>query len=92
MIFHDACVYAFGLNFKKSFIKKIAIPTESEKRRDRYYICGLCVHELNVKSLIYYATFKVRKIDSFFYKINTCLQKAITCIGLQAEQIFSVNT
>lgn len=37
MIFHDACVYAFGLNFKKSFIKKIAIPTESEKRQERYY-------------------------------------------------------
>ena len=26
-----------------------------------------------------------------FYKINTCLLKTTTCIGLQAEQIFSVN-
>ena len=31
------------------------------------------------------------KFESLFYKINTCLQKATTCIGLQAEQIFSVN-
>ena len=37
-----------------------------------------------------YATFKVRKCESF-YKINTYLQKGTTCIGLQAEQIFSVN-
>ena len=41
--------------------------------------------------LRYYATFKVKKFESLFYKINTCLQKATTCIGLQAEQIFSVN-
>ena len=39
----------------------------------------------------YYATFKVRKFESLSYKINTCLQKTITCIGLQAEEIFSVN-
>ena len=41
--------------------------------------------------LSYYATFKVRKFESLFYKINTCLQKTTTCIGLQAEQIFPVN-
>ena len=41
--------------------------------------------------LRYYATFKVRKFESLFYKINTCLQKTTTCIGLRAEQIFSVN-
>ena len=40
---------------------------------------------------LYPATFKVRKFESLFYKINTCLQKTTTCIGLQAEQIFSVN-
>ena len=34
---------------------------------------------------------KVRKVESFFYKINTCLQKTTTCIGLQAAQIFSIN-
>ena len=34
---------------------------------------------------------KVRKFESFFYKINTCLQKTTTCIGLRVEQIFSVN-
>ena len=41
--------------------------------------------------LRYYATFKVRKFESLFYKINKCLQKATTCTGLRAEQIFSVN-
>ena len=41
--------------------------------------------------LRYYATFKARKSESFFYKINTCLQKTTTDIGLQAEQIFPVN-
>ena len=41
--------------------------------------------------LKYYATFKVSKSEWFFYKINTCLQKTTTCIGLPAEQIFLVN-
>ena len=41
--------------------------------------------------LRYYAVFKVRKLELFFYKINTFLQKNFTCFGLQAEQIFSVN-
>ena len=41
--------------------------------------------------LSYYATFKLKKLESLFYKINTCLQKTITCIGLQGEQIFPVN-
>ena len=41
--------------------------------------------------LRYYATFSVRKFESLFCKINTSLQKTTTCIGLQAEQIFSVN-
>ena len=45
-----------------------------------------------VRLLRYYATFKVRKFESLFYKINTCLQKSTACIGLKAEQIFSVNT
>ena len=31
------------------------------------------------------------KFESLFYKINTSLQKTITSIGLQAEQILSVN-
>ena len=42
-------------------------------------------------SLRYYSTFKMRKIKSFFYKINTCLQKAAISTVLQVEQIFSVN-
>ena len=41
--------------------------------------------------LRYYATFKVREFEWLFYKINTFLQKTTTCIGLEAEQIFSVN-
>ena len=41
-----------------------------------------------LKRLRYYATFKVRKLESLFYKPNTCLQKTTTCIGLQVEQIF----
>ena len=32
----------------------------------------------------------MRKFELFFYKINTSLQKATTCIGLQTEQRFSV--
>ena len=38
----------------------------------------------------YLVTFKVRKFDSLFYKLNACLQRTTTCIGLQAEQIFSI--
>ena len=30
--------------------------------------------------LRYYATFKVRKFESLFYKINACLQKTTTCM------------
>ena len=41
--------------------------------------------------LRYYATFRVRKFESFLYNINTCLQKTTTCIGLRAEKILSVN-
>ena len=44
-----------------------------------------------VAPLRYYATFKVRKFESLFYKINTFLRKTTTCIGLQAEQILYVN-
>ena len=42
-------------------------------------------------TLRYYATFKVKKFGSLLYKINTCLQKTTSCIGLRAEEIFSVN-
>ena len=31
------------------------------------------------------------KFELVFYKINTYFQKTTTCIGLQAEQLFSVN-
>ena len=49
------------------------------------------INDFVLFSLRYYATFKVRKCESLFYKINTFLQKTTTCIGLQAEQIFSEN-
>ena len=41
--------------------------------------------------LRYYATFKVRKFESLFYKTDTYLQKTTTWIWLQADQILSVN-
>ena len=44
-----------------------------------------------VNSLRCYATFKKRKFESLFYKINTCLRKNTTCTGLRAKQIFSVT-
>ena len=34
---------------------------------------------------------KMRKHESLFYKINTCLQKTTTHTGLQTKQIFSVK-
>ena len=37
--------------------------------------------------LRYYATFKVRKFESFLYKINTCLQKTTTCIGYPISEV-----
>ena len=47
---------------------------------------------LATRKLRYYASFKVRKFESLFYKINTYLQKTTPCIRLRAEQIFSVDT
>ena len=48
-------------------------------------------HVKSVTLLRYYATFKVRKFDSLFYKIDTCLQRTTTSNGLKSKQIFSVN-
>ena len=44
-----------------------------------------------IVTLRHYATFKLKKIESLFYKINTFLQKSTTCIGFQAEQILCVS-
>ena len=41
--------------------------------------------------LRYYAAFKVRKLESLFYKVNMFLQTITTCIGLETEQILSIN-
>ena len=61
--------------------------------------CAVCdskrlkfVKQQEARELLrYYATFKVRKFEWLFYKINTCLQKTTTCIRLWVEQIFLVN-
>ena len=47
--------------------------------------------KLTGNNLRYYATFKVRKFESLFYKTSTFLQKTTTCIELQTEQILSGN-
>ena len=61
-------------------------------KKYRYFSCfRTCSHIIHTSYLRYYATFKVRKLESLFYKVNKCLQKATTCIGLRAEQIFSLN-
>ena len=41
--------------------------------------------------LRYYATFKVRKFESLFYKINIFLPNITTSTGLHTEQILSIN-
>ena len=61
-----------------------------------HHVCNrhwsrITVLRTTTRLLRYYATFKVRKIESLFFKINAFLQQAITCNGLQAEQIFTVN-
>ena len=48
-------------------------------------------HGEELKILMYCATFKMRKSESLFYKINTFLQKTAIRIRLQAEPIFYVN-
>ena len=42
------------------------------------------------KNVWYYATFKMKKFSRSTKLIQAC-KKLITCIGLQAEQIFLVN-
>ena len=48
------------------------------------------VNRLQSKSMFkvqlrYYATFKVRKFESLFCKVDACLHKTTTYIGLRAE-------
>ena len=42
-------------------------------------------YNLTVTKLRYYTPFKVRKLESSLYKINTCLQKTIICNEVHAE-------
>ena len=53
--------------------------------------CRVTYYDDDKRDLKYYAALKLRKLESLFYKTGTCLQKTTTCIGLQTEQIFSVN-
>ena len=56
-----------------------------------FYRCWVITGKPTVgRKIRYYATFKVRKFE-WFYKVNAFLQKTTTCMGLQAEQIFSVH-
>ena len=50
-----------------------------------------CIIILIQYGLRYFATFKVRKCESLFYKINTFLLKTTIFIELQVEQTFSAN-
>ena len=69
-------------------------PTEDIEIQTWIFFKCLSTYKLNIiyklwlALKVYYATFKVRKFELLFHKINTCLQKTATCIGLQAEQIF----
>ena len=58
-----------------------------------FWIFRQCHFVLWWKMIIlrYYATFKVRKFESLFYKTDTYWQKTTTCTGLEADQIFSVS-
>ena len=50
------------------------------------HLYNVIVHKLHSCNFLrYYATFKVRKSQSFFNKIDIFLQKTTTCTGLQAE-------
>ena len=76
-------------------IVSIFLSYESNFSALKVYIRGPwnLLHHNSFLTLIlrYYATFKVRKFESLFYKVNACLKKTSTWIRLQAEQIFSVN-
>ena len=73
---------AFCFTFKALFVLKVFIFL--------FWIFGKMAR-LEILRLGYYATFIVEKFYLLFYKVNTCLQKTATSIGLQAKQIFTVN-
>ena len=52
-----------------------------------YFFFLFCPKINQYVPLRYYATFKVRKCELLFQKINIFLQKSTFCIGLQAEQL-----
>ena len=71
----------FNLNFKSGS----RIPASSKVE---FIATGTAITVFLVKVWYY---LKRRKFESLFYKINICLQKTTTRVGLQAEEIFSVN-
>ena len=72
-------------NYKEDVVTNISAcpsaPNHCPHKRKIYLVFLFAI------KLTYYATFKVRKFESSFYKINTFLQKSTTCVELQAEQI-----
>ena len=68
---------AFYFTFKALFVLKVFIFL--------FWIFGKMAR-LEILRLGYYATFIVEKFYLLFYKVNTCLQKTATSIGLQAKQ------
>ena len=77
LCFQKSCIFvSLILNFTHTRLEKICL---QQSDWFSYFI----------NPLRYYATFKVRKFESLLYKINTCLHKTATCIGLRAELIFA---
>ena len=91
----DRYILSYSLNFQCAIFAIQKKRTEGLRKRLRTLIRTLGLKTLKrtilLETLKYYATFKIRRFESFFYKMNIVLQKTISCIGLQAQQIFSVN-
>ena len=88
-------VYYCSIVHKNEMVRKLHCFAENDFIcRKRLYVTVI-VHKMfgkftmacRVKDCLRY----LRKFKLLFYKIKTCLQKTITWIGLQAEQIFSVK-
>ena len=72
--FLNLILFSFNQCFKWIFLSSI-------KELNRFISYGMS----NI-NLGYYATFKVRKFESYSYKINTFLQRTTVCIWLQADK------
>ena len=83
----EATGESIGNKIANKIVKLKPVPDVNSKIVDEIVIPP----EKRLEILRYYTTFKMRRFKWLFYKVNTFLQKTTTCIGLQAEQIFSVN-